>query len=421
MPLSRRSFLAALKPEAPFSPLVVAQRGREAEQAAAQQAPRPAKPAKKGAAPPPPAHTPYDPNALRLDSNENPLGPGPSAMEALLKGFDYAGRYPTNAKPNSSDLREAVARKIGVRPENVLIGNGSGELLRIATRVYTSTSRHLITAAPSFEAPERMAAHLGVGVKAVPVDKAGALDLEKMAAAARWSGLVFLCNPNNPTGTVHSFKAVADFVTRVRRESPETAILIDEAYHDYVDDSGYGTALALALEHPNVFITRTLSKAYGMAGLRVGYAVGQARTIEGMRRWIMTFNTNSLAQAAAVASLKDQAYVDRERARNTEVRKYTTRFFNDLGFKTTDSQTNFVFVELGRPAKEFKEACAKQAVLVGREFPPLEKTWARISLGTMDEMKKATQVFAKVLSAETDSAAGGSRPSSSAAAKPVGK
>src|SRR5262245_61189795 len=406
MPLSRRSFLAALKPEAsPFSPVVVAQRGREAEAAAQQAPPRPAK--KGAAAPPAPAPIPYDPNALRLDSNENPPGPGPTALEALVKGFEYAGRYPTNAKPNSGDLRDAVARKIGVRPENVLIGNGSGELLRLATRVYTSSSRHLITAAPSFESPVGMAAALGVPSKAIPVDKSGALDLEKMAAAARWSGLVFLCNPNNPTGTVHSFKAVADFVGRVRRESPDTAILIDEAYHDYVDDPGYGTALALALEHPNVFITRTLSKAYGMAGLRVGYAVGQARTIEGMRRWIMTFNTNSLAQAAAVASLKDQAYIDRERARNTEVRKYNTRFFNDLGFKTTDSQTNFGVVEIGRPSKEFKEACAKQAVLVGREFPPLEKTWARISLGTMDEMKKATAVFAKVLSAETDSAAGG--------------
>ena len=414
MPLSRRSFLTALKPEtSPFSAAVVAQRGREAEQAA------PA--GKKGsAAAAPPARPPFDPNAIRLDSNENPLGPGPTAMEALIKGFDYAGRYPTNAKPNSGDLRDAIARKLSVRPENVQIANGSGELLRIATRVYTSTSRHLITAAPSFESPEKMAASLGVPSLAVPVDKTGALDLDKMAAAARWSGLVFLCNPNNPTGTVHSFKAIADFVARVRRESPETAILIDEAYHDYVDDPNYGTAMALALEHPNVFITRTLSKAYGMAGMRVGYAVGQARTIEGLRRWIMTFSTNSLAQSAAVASLKDQAHIDQERARNTEVRKYTTRFFNDLGFKTTDSQTNFVFVDIGRPAKEFKEACAKQSVLVGREFPPLEKTWARISLGTMDEMRKATEVFAKILSTETAGAAS-THPNASAAAKPSGK
>jgi histidinol-phosphate aminotransferase len=410
MSQSRRSFLAALRPQTSAPAMIaVAQRGREAQQAAP--------PAKRGAAAAP-APPPIDPNALRLDSNENPLGPGPAATEALVKGFDFAGRYPTNAKPNSADLREAIAKKLGVRPDNVVIGNGSGELLRVATRVYTSSSRHLITAAPSFEAPERMAAALGVPARAVPVDKNGALDLDKMAAAARWSGLVFLCNPNNPTGTVHSFRAVADFVARVRRESPETAILIDEAYHDYVDDPNYGTALSLALEQPNVFITRTLSKAYGMAGLRVGYAVGQARTIEGLRRWMMTFNTNSPAQSAAVASLKDQAHIDKERARNNEVRKYTTRFFNDLGFKTTDSQCNFVFVNIGRPAKDFKEACAKQAVLVGREFPPLEKTWARISLGTMEEMKKATEVFARVLSPET--AGAGSRDSG-AAAKPVGK
>ena len=410
MPLSRRSFLTAARP--PASPFhAVAERGREAEQAA------PA--ARKGAAPAAaPAQPPIDPNALRLDSNENPLGPGALAMEALTKGFDYAGRYPTNARPNTSELRDTIARKLGVRPENVVVGNGSGELLRIATRVYTSGSRHLVTASPSFEAPEGMAAQVGSPVRKVPVDKDGRLDLDKMAAAARWSGLVFFCNPNNPTGTVHSFKAVSDFVARVRRESPETAILIDEAYHDYVDEPSYGSVMALALEHPNVFITRTLSKAYGMAGMRVGYAIGQARTIEGLQRWVMTFNTNSLAQAAAVASLKDQAHIDSERARNTEVRKYTTRFFNDLGLKATDSQANFVFVDIGRPAKEFKEACAKQAVLVGREFPPLEKTWARISLGTLEEMKKATEVFARVLSAET--AGAGSRENG-AAAKPVGK
>jgi histidinol-phosphate aminotransferase len=414
MPLSRRSFLTAARPEvSPFASTVVAERGREAEQAKA--------PARRGsatAAAAAPARPPIDPNALRLDSNENPLGPGAKAMEALTKSFDYAGRYPTNAKPNTAELRETIARKLGVRNENVVVGNGSGELLRVATRVYTSGARHLLTASPSFESPERMAEQVGSPVRKVAVDANGKIDIDKMAEAARWSGLVFFCNPNNPTGTLHSFKAVADFVARVRRESPDTAILIDEAYHDYVDDPSYGSAMALALEHPNVFITRTLSKAYGMAGMRVGYAIGQARTIEGLQRWIMTFTTNSLAQGAAVASLKDQAHIDQERARNTEVRKFTTRFFNELGYKTTDSQANFVFVNIGRPAKDFKEACAKQSVLVGREFPPLEKTWARISLGTMDEMKKATEVFGRVLSPET--AGAGSRENG-AAAKPVGK
>jgi histidinol-phosphate aminotransferase len=207
---------------------------------------------------------------------------------------------------------------------------------------------------------------------------------------------VFLCNPNNPTGGVHSAKAIAEFVTRVRRESPDTAILIDEAYHDYVTDPSYATGLGLALEHPDVFITRTLSKAYGMAGLRVGYAIGQPRTIEKFNRWAITFNQNSPSVAAAVAALNDPAHIEAERARNAEVRRYTIGVFQDLGFKVMPSETNFVFVDIGGPAKDFKEACAKHRVMVGREFPPLEKTHARISFGTLEEMKRASAVFSQV-------------------------
>jgi histidinol-phosphate aminotransferase len=382
MPLSRRSFLNVAGAGGAASPTsaLFAARGREAAIA-------------EGADPP----APGDAALIRISSNENPLGPGPAAVQAYVRAFQDAGRYPTNARPSMADLRETIARKVAVRPDNVALGAGSWELLRTAVRLYTSSSRPLVTASPSFENPERMAEQLGVGVRRVLVDKEGRIDLDKMAQAARWSGLVFLCNPNNPTGTVHSGKAVADFVARVRRESPETAILIDEAYHDYVTDPGYATSLALALEHPNVFITRTLSKAYGMAGLRVGYAVGQVRTIEAFNRWAITFNQNSLAVAAAVAALGDTGHIEAERARNTEVREFTTRFFQGLGYKVMASQTNFVFVEIGRPAEEFKNACAQHKVMVGREFPPLEKTCARVSLGTLDEMKRASEVFSRVL------------------------
>ena len=385
MQVSRRSFLDAvgLGARAPLSAALIAARGREAALAAAM--------------PFAAAGSPADADEIRISSNENPLGPGRAAMEAFVRAFEDAGRYPTNARPSMADLREAIARRQSVRPENVALGSGSWELLRTAVRLYTSSSRHLVTASPSFESPEQMAQQLGIPVKRVPVDKDGRLDLEGMAKAARWSGLVFLCNPNNPTGGVHSAKAVSDFVGRVLRESPATAILIDEAYHDYVTDPGYATAISLALEHPNVFVTRTLSKAYGMAGLRVGYAIGQARTIEAFNRWAITFNQNSLSVAAAVASLADPAHIEAERARNTEVRTFTTGFFQELGYRVLPSETNFVLVELGRPAKEFREACAKQKVLVGRDFPPLEKTHARVSLGTLDEMKRANHVFTAVL------------------------
>lgn len=398
MLLPRRSFLSALGFDGGMgSAAFVAARGREAAQAEGSLA---------GAGPPPAANA--DPEEIHIDSNENPLGPGSKAMDALLRAFQDAGRYPVNSRPSLADLRDAIARKVSVRPENVAIGAGSWELLRIAVRVYTSSARHLVTAAPTFEQPERHAEQLGVPVRRVPVDKACRLDLDKMAEAARWAGLVFVCNPNNPTGTVHSAKAIAEFVSRVRKESPETAILIDEAYHDYVMDTSYATALPLALEHPNVFITRTLSKAYGMAGLRIGYAVGQVRTIENLARWIMTFNQNVLGIAAAVAGLADPAHIEAESARNAEARAFTARFFQEAGFKIMDSQTNFVFVEINRPAKEFREACKQHKVMVGREFPPLEKTHARISIGTMEEMRRATGVFATLLGA-AEAASGASR------------
>jgi histidinol-phosphate aminotransferase len=382
MPVSRRSFLGVISPRTPaFSPTFAAARGREAFTAAG-----------ASAAPSPPSA-----DAIQLDSNENPLGPGAAAMDALTRAFADAGRYPTNARPSMADLRAAAARRAGVPPENVALGAGSWELLRIAVRLFTSSSRHLVTAAPTFEQPERMAEQLGVGVRRVPVDKDCRLDLEGMAQAARWAGLVFLCNPNNPTSTLHPGRAVSEFVARVVKESPDTAILIDEAYHDYVTDPGYATAVPLAMEHPNVFVTRTLSKAYGMAGMRVGYAVGQKRTIDNFNRWAITFNQNSLAVAAAIAALEDPAHVEAERARNTEARAFTTRFFQDMGFKVMDSQANFVFVDIGRSARGFKEDCARRGILVGREFPPLEKTHARVSIGTIDEMQKAGVVIAEVL------------------------
>ncbi len=350
---------------------------------------------------------PPEEGAIRLDSNENPLGPGPHVVRALVEGLDEAGRYPTNAQPSMQALREALAGAHGVKPEQVVLGAGSGEILRHAVRVYCGPGRPLVTAAPSFEVPERVAERVGVEVKRVPVDAAGRLDLEAMAGAAVGAGLVFVCNPNNPTGTVHGAAAVAEFVGRVKRASPETAVLIDEAYHDYVTAPAYQTARPVALAERDVFITRTFSKAYGLAGLRIGYAVGQAATMEPLGRWALTFNQNVAGVAAALAALGQPEHVAAERRRNAEVRAFTVEFFRRAGVRVLDAQGNFVFVETGRPAADFREACRQAGVLVGRPFPPLDARHARISLGTLEEMRRATAVFAKVLGVTTSAAARG--------------
>ncbi len=353
---------------------------------------------------PVPIPSPPEPDEIRISSNENPLGPGEVAIRALKDQFDQGGRYPFNARVADSSLTEKLAERFDVQPANITLGAGSGEILRNAVRSFTSKNRPLVTADPSFENPVRTAELLGAPIESVPVSDDLGLDMDTMLSAARGAGLVFLCNPNNPTATVHSWDEVAYFVAHVYESSPGTAILVDEAYHDYVTDDAYRSAVPFAMKYPNVFVTRTFSKAYGMAGLRVGYAIGQAETIEKLAKFKLTLNVNVLAVGAAVASLGDPQHIEEERERNTEARKFTRDFFTAAGYKSTDSQANFIFVEIGRPAKEFREACEKYKVKVGRDFPPFEKTHTRISIGTMDEMRRATEVFANVLAGTTNDA-----------------
>jgi histidinol-phosphate aminotransferase len=342
-------------------------------------------------------------DAIRLSSNENPLGPSPAALQAIEGAFAYAGRYPMNAKPSMGEFRGVVAKQHGLKPENVALGAGSGEILHSAVRAYVSKSRGLVAGLPTFEAPVRLAKNLQMPVNEVPVDAAGKLDLEKMIAASTGAGLVFVCNPNNPTAAVQPAAAITDLVARISKASPETVILIDEAYHEYVTDRSYATAIPLVARYPSVIVSRTMSKLFGMAGLRLGYAVGDSKTLERMNRWSMPYNANAPVVAAAVVSVQDEAQIERERARNTEVRKFTTEFFQSAGLPTTDSQANFVWVDLKQPAKPFREACQKQGIQVGRDFPPLDKTHCRISIGTMDEMKRAVGVFRSVLGLTTAS------------------
>jgi histidinol-phosphate aminotransferase len=272
-------------------------------------------------------------------------------------------------------------------------------------RAFTSPRRGLLTGLPTFENCTNMAKRLSHPVVEVPVDSAFRLDIERMIAGAKDGGLVFFNNPNNPTGTVHTGKTVADMVERIRKASPNSVILIDEAYHEYVTDPAYATALPLALETPNVVVTRTFSKAFGMAGLRVGYGVGRAETMKRLAAFRMPYNVNVFGVAAAMAALPDARHVDEERARNTEVRTFTEKALKEMGCTSAVSQTNFLFVDVRRPAKEFRDACAKAGVVVGRDFPPFEKTHVRISIGTMDEMRKAVDVFRNVLRTTTSTSA----------------
>ncbi len=334
------------------------------------------------------------PDAIRLDSNENPNGPGQVALDAIRAMFGEASRYPDVP---SVELQQAIARQLQVTPENVVVGCGSGEILRMSSYAFTGPERALVTAAPSFEDPVRHSEQMKAPIRAVPVDASLGLDLDRMLAETSGAGLVFLCNPNNPTATVHGASAVKEFIAQVNRRSPECIVMVDEAYHEYVDDSSYATAIPLALENPKVVAVRTFSKVFGMAGLRAGYAVGRPETLRRMQPHKLPNSINALAAAAAIASLPDQAHIERERQLNRTARDFTRKTFEGLGFKSGASNTNFIMVPIGRDSRAFKDACARRGILVGRAFPPLT-THARISIGTMDEMKKAAEVFREVLS-----------------------
>jgi histidinol-phosphate aminotransferase len=382
MALSRRAFVRTLGVggAGAISGALVAFRGREAL-------------AGTLADPSRAASLPVDPNQIRLDSNENPYGPGPVALDAIRAAFGEASRYPDTP---AVDLATAIARFHGVADDHVLLGSGSGEVIRMAVFAFTSATRPMVAGLPTFEDPGRHAEVAGAVVRTVPVDSQLKLDLEGMANQAGGAGLVFFCNPNNPTATVHSAQAVADFVKTVNKTSPDTVILVDEAYHHYVEDPSYATALPLALENPRVLVCRTFSKIYGMAGLRIGYAVGRPETLKALRRHKLPNSVNVLGAAAAIAALDQRDHLARQRKLNHDVREMTRRAFESLGLKVGVSEANFIMADIRRDSKQFQDSCRALGILVGRPFPPL-MTHARISIGTESEMQRAIEVFKKVL------------------------
>src|SRR3954470_14693903 len=349
-------------------------------------------------------------NVICIASNENPVGPGEKvlgSLKTLLENGARPGRYSNQ----SGELTESIAAHFKVKTDNVLVSEGSTEILRAATQVFTSKTRPLVGTIPTYEECAGYAELIGNPVKGVKLNSEFKIDLDAMLAAAKGAGLVFYCNPNNPTATYVGAKATRDFLSKMASTSPDTTILVDEAYFDYVTDPDHETHVPIAIENPRVIVARTFSKAYGMAGLRQGYAIAHPETIKKLRQWVGSSGTGSLnvfGMAAATAAIQqdaDGAFSKHERMRNKAVRDFTTKWFSDRGMKPTDSQANFMFVNIGTPAKAFRESCRAKGVMVARDFPPFHQTHARISLGTMEEMTKAVQVFGEVLAKKSTAAA----------------
>ena len=334
---------------------------------------------------------------IRLSSNENLRGPSAKVLEVLRQhpSKDLGLGYPP---PNVSAFVEACAAMDGAKPNNVIISTGSGEILTAAVMAYCNGDKSLVTGDPSYGSPAQTAQRIKAPVKFIAVDpKSLALDLEGMIRASIGAGLVFLCNPNNPTSTVQTSADIEQTVRTIKQRSPETGILIDEAYLEYATKAGAFTMAKLALELPGVFVSRTFSKAYGMAGLRLGYAIGQQETMRKVGNAWGLGSINELQAVAGIAALGDKAHMQWEKMENKRVRDWTQAQFRAMGFETPESDTNFIFVNIRRPAVEFRDGARALGVSVGRDFPPMEKSYARISLGRMEDMEKAMLIFKQVL------------------------
>lgn len=317
-------------------------------------------------------------DAVILSSNENPYGPSAGALEAAAKAA--ANRYPDALE---EEAREAIAKHHGVAVDQVLLGCGSSEILRMADMAFSGPGRRVVAAEPTFEAVLVFAKVLHADGVKVPLTADFRHDLPKMAAACDAStGLLYVCNPNNPTATIVTGDEMAAFAAKV----PASAtILVDEAYHHFVEDPRYRSSLELIAKHPNVVVARTFSKIYGMAGLRLGYAVGSKETIAAMAPYASWSNANAAVLAAAAASLADPDLVPRQKKLLNDTRKWLVSELTKQGRRTMPSEANFVMVDVGGDVAPVIQAFRARKILVGRKFPSLP-TWLRVTVGKRDEV-----------------------------------
>ncbi len=322
--------------------------------------------------------------AIRLNSNENPRGPSPKAREAVMRSLADAGRYPFKSVDALSD---ALARRHGVETSQIVLGNGSSEVLQMAVQSQAAAGTRLVQGAPTFESPADGAVVAGLSVERVPLTPDFSLDIEKMRQCAESQAgpvIIYLCNPNNPTGTLCDRKEVEDWLDSA---DSKTFFLLDEAYFDYVDGSKRWTGIPRTAQWRNLIVTRTFSKVFGMAGMRLGYGIAHTETADRIRAWASDINTNSLAVAAGLASLEDPEYPHASVAINLEAKEILCSTLRELGLPWIATETNFLMHRIPGDLKQYTERMKESGILVGRAFPPL-LDHSRISIGLPEEMEK---------------------------------
>jgi len=325
-------------------------------------------------------------DAVKINANENPLGPCPEALEAIHRVASNGGRY---LYEETFNMQEAMAEIEGVKPSYVQAYAGSSAPLHQAVLAFTSPTRPFVTADPGYEAGERAAQFIGAKVIKVPLTKDYAHDVKAMVAASPDAGLIYICNPNNPTGTLTKR---SDIDWLMANKPKGSIVLLDEAY---IHLTGAPAASDLVAADKDVIILRTFSKIYGMAGIRAGAAIGRPDLI----KKIAPYSAGALpttGMAAATASLKSKDLVVVRRKIIKDIREDTLAFLDKHNFKYVPSVSNKFMVDVKQPGDKIKDALQKEKVYIGRVWPSWP-TYVRVSVGTQDEMNKFKAAFLKVM------------------------
>ena len=328
---------------------------------------------------------------IKLSSNENPFGPSEKVRQAMISNFDEACRYPFSY---SEELLEKIALKEGVSKNHIVLTGGSTEGLKAVGLTYGMNGGEIITAKPTFLAMMNYAAQWGGSINWVPVDKNMVLDLDEMEK--RISGktkLIFLCNPNNPTSTLLPADQLLDFCSTV---SDKVTLFSDEAYYDYIEEKNYPSMISLVKKGKDIIVSKTFSKVYGLAGLRIGYLVAKPEVAINLRKNLMAF-TNVLAIKAAKNAIDDQEFYNFSLNKTFEAKKIILEGLNNLKLEYAHSNTNFIFFKSGINIVKLQKQMLEKGIMVGRPFPPFDD-WCRISTGTPHEVIMFNDALKKIIS-----------------------
>lgn len=334
---------------------------------------------------------------IRLCFNENPYGPSAKALAAMRESLGAGNRY-ANQLYGYPELEEMIAAREGLTREHVVLGSGSGEILCMAAVAFGLGRGGIVAAELTFPVLMSYAERIGARVTRVPLDERFAHDLGAMEArATAGAGLVYVCNPNNPTGTVLPPERLRDFCERVSRRA---AVLVDEAYYEYVEPPHAATMVELVRSGLDVIVVRTFSKIYGLAGMRVGYCLARPDLAARLRAFRMSMLNQSGLKAAA-ASYGDEEFVRLSRRRNNEARNSFCEELRATGLDYVPSHANFVYVRFGVENRAAPRSLAQRGFLVNGDGSPLAGEWARVSVGTPAEMSGLAAAMRAVMKVGT--------------------